>query len=157
MKDCLILIEEKGLYKLFFKPTGYCLSSTSDYSAVMKTLRRLVRRYKKPERLERALSHLDDKGEVPPKVFEQWTNLLESGEVTIYSSVVKEEVNRVLEEMKSETPLGKLQKRKKLGHKVRPLETTTKSTIKTKDKSTSLTTTKKSKGLMKKKHLLTMD
>lgn len=157
MKDCLILIEEKGLYKLFFKPTGYCLSSTSDYSAVMKTLRRLVRKYKRPERLERALSHLEDKGQVPPKVFEQWTSLLESGEVTVYNSVVKEEVNKVLEEMKGETPLGKLQKRKRLGHRVRPLETTTKSTTKTEEKSTSLTTTKKNKGLMKKKHLLTMD
>ena len=157
MKNCFILIEEQGLYKLYFKPTGYCLSSTSNYSAVIKTLRRLVKKYKTPERLAKALRHLEDKGEVAPKTYDLWLKQVENGDGQLYAHLLREEVGKVIEEMKSDTPLGKLQKRKKkLGHTISPLETTDKTPLKKKESTKTVGSMTKGKGLLKKKHLLSI-
>ena len=117
----------------------------------------MVRKYKTQERLARALRGLEDKGEVEPKTYEYWINHIESEEVQRYDSALRSELTKIFEDMKSDTPLGKLQKRKrKLGHGISPLKTTDKSTVKKGEDIKTTTTLTKHKGLVKKKHLLSI-
>lgn len=112
MVNSFAIVEYRDLYHLYYKRTGYCLSSSTDYSKVISTLKRLVRKYKTPQRLERALSGLLDKGEVSPKQKEWVDSLCDNGGKD-YDSYVKKAVEEALEEARSNTPFNRVKKKNK--------------------------------------------
>lgn len=114
MYELFYIIETQGgWYQLCIKGTHYVLSSGSDLDKVLMTLKGLVKKYRTKERLMRALSKTEDKGQVNEKtmtVYEDWYNELSHH----YDHLVKRTVKEGLEESKQDTTFNKVKKRLKV-------------------------------------------
>lgn len=99
-----IVSPREGWYRLHIKDSHYCLGAGRDLDALLETLRKTVKRYKRVSRLENALKELEDHGEVNDN-----TRSIYSEEYTllahVYKEIVEKTVCSVLGELKYDTPL----------------------------------------------------
>lgn len=113
MYNAFYIIEtQEGWYQLCLKDTHYVLSSGSDLSRILMTLKDLVKRYRTKERLMRAVKKTEDRGEVSEKtkdLYEKWFSDL-SGH---YDYIVKKIVKEGLNEAKEYSTFNKTKKRLK--------------------------------------------
>lgn len=114
MYELFYIIEtQEGWYQLCVKGTHYVLSSGSDLDQILMTLKGLVKKYRTKERLMRALSKTEDKGQVSEKtmtVYQDWYTELAHH----YDHLVKRTVKEGLEESKQDTTFNKVKKRLKV-------------------------------------------
>ena len=114
MYELFYIIEtQEGWYQLCVKGTHYVLSSGSDLDQILMTLKGLVKKYRTKERLMRALSKTEDKGQVNEKtmtVYEDWYNELSHH----YDHLVNRTVKEGLEEAKQDSTFNKVKKRLKV-------------------------------------------
>ena len=114
MYELFYIIEtQEGWYQLCVKGTHYVLSSGSDLDKILMTLKGLVRKYRTKERLMRALSKTEDKGQVNEKtmtVYNDWYNELSHH----YDHLVNRTVKEGLEEAKQDSTFNKVKKRLKV-------------------------------------------
>lgn len=114
MYELFYIIEtQEGWYQLCVKGTHYVLSSGSDLDQILMTLKGLVRKYRTKERLMRALSKTEDKGQVSEKtmtVYQNWYEELSHH----YDHLVKRTVKEGLEESKQDTTFNKVRKKLKV-------------------------------------------
>lgn len=114
MYELFYIIEtQEGWYQLCVKGTHYVLSSGSDLDKILMTLKGLVKKYRTKERLMRALSKTEDKGQVSEKtmtVYEDWYEELSHH----YDHLVKRTVKEGLEEAKQDSTFNKVKKRLKV-------------------------------------------
>ena len=114
MYEVFYIIEtQEDWYQLCVKGTHYVLYSGSDLDCLLETLKRLVKKYRYKERLMKALSKTEDKGQVNEKtmtVYEDWYNELSHH----YDGLVKRTVKEALEEAKQDSTFNKVKKRLKV-------------------------------------------
>lgn len=114
MYELFYIIETQGgWYQLCIKGTHYVLSSGSDLDKVLMTLKGLVKKYRTKERLMKALSKTEDKGQVSEKtmtVYNDWCEELSHH----YDHLVKRTVKEGLEESKQYTTFNKVRKKLKV-------------------------------------------
>lgn len=114
MYELFYIIEtQEGWYQLCVKGTHYVLSSGSDLDKILMTLKGLVRKYRTKERLMRALSKTEDKGQVSEKtmtVYQDWYTELAHH----YDHLVNRTVKEGLEEAKQDSTFNKVKKRLKV-------------------------------------------
>lgn len=114
MYELFYIIEtQEGWYQLCVKGTHYVLYSGSDLDCLLETLKRLVKKYRYKERLMKALSKTEDKGQVNEKtmtVYQDWYTELSHH----YDHLVKRTVKEGLEESKQDTTFNKVKKRLKV-------------------------------------------
>lgn len=98
-----IVSPREGWYRLHIKDSHYCLGAGRNLDALLETLRKTVKRYKRVSRLENALKELEDHGEVNDNTrsiyFEEYTLLAH-----VYTDKVYSTVRCALEEVKFDTP-----------------------------------------------------
>lgn len=114
MYELFYIIEtQEGWYQLCVKGTHYVLSSGSDLDKILMTLKGLVKKYRTKERLMKALSKTEDKGQVNEKtmtVYEDWYEELSHH----YDHIVKRTVKEGLEESKQDSTFNKVKKKLKV-------------------------------------------
>lgn len=111
MFEVFYLVEvREGWYRLHIKDTHYCLGATHDLSALLGTVKRLVKKYRTKDRLLKALSQMEDKGRVSEKTFEVYSTQYESLH-HYFDGQVKSTVKEALEEVKQDSTFNKVKKR----------------------------------------------
>lgn len=104
----IVMIRENW-YRLHVSSTHYCLGAGSDVDKLLGTVYNLTRKYKRPEKLLKALSNLEDKGKVYPNmlsVYEEDYNNLSA----FWSGAVKNSVEKAMEDSKFDTPFHRSRK-----------------------------------------------
>ena len=114
MYEVFYIIEtQEDWYQLCVKGTHYVLYSGSDLDCLLETLKRLVKKYRYKERLMKALSKTEDKGQVNEKtmtLYQKWHEELSH----YYDGLVKRTVKEALEEAKQDSTFNKVKKRLKV-------------------------------------------
>ena len=114
MYELFYIIEtQEGWYQLCVKGTHYVLSSGSDLDKILMTLKGLVKKYRTKERLMRALSKTEDKGQVNEKTMTVYQDLYEELSHH-YDHLVNRTVKEGLEEAKQDSTFNKVKKRLKV-------------------------------------------
>ncbi len=144
MKDTFYMVCKDNWYRLHIKDTHYCIGGCPSPEPLLKTVRRLIKKYRTKSRLFNALSHQEDKGLVNEKMTEKYAE-----EYELYSEdcddILAEVVEQAVREVKEDTPfkrsqriLGKVKSKKTetTGNTSdsSPLETTENTTTEVKEK-----------------------
>lgn len=109
MKDLFYIVEKDNWFRLHIKDTHYCVSGCPTLDPLLKTVKRLIKRYKTKNKILSAFSSKEDKGRVGDKMFEVYQKEYEiySGD---YDDILDEVVSKTMEEVKNNTPLKRSQK-----------------------------------------------
>lgn len=106
-------------YMLCVRQSHYCISCGSDLDRILQSLKKNVKRNRRPERLMRELSGLDDGGKISPATFaqrEEWYRAHGEDYADLVHSTVVEALHEAREEDKANSPLRKTTNRlKKVG------------------------------------------
>lgn len=99
-------------YRLHIKDTHYCLGATHNLSALLETVKRLVKKYRTKDRLLKALSQMEDKGHVSEKTFEVYSTQYEALH-HYFDGLVKTTVKEALEEVKQNSTFNTVRRKLK--------------------------------------------
>ena len=107
MKDLFYIVNLSGengkWYRLHLTTTHHCLGGCGDYHSLLHTIKRLVKRYKRPQSLVRAV--VKTCGELPEKTYEKYVEDYENH--CDLSGEVETTVDKVLGEVKYSSPFMK--------------------------------------------------
>lgn len=111
MYDVFYIVKvREDWYQLHIKDTHYCLGAGKSLEPLLRTVKRLVKKYRTKDRLLRGLSKLEDGGKVSEKtigVYIEYYNTL-SG---FYSDLVKSTVKEAQDEVKEDSTFNRVKKR----------------------------------------------
>lgn len=99
-------------YRLHIKDTHYCLGATHNLSALLETVKRLVKKYRTKDRLLKALSQMEDEGHVNEKTFEVYSTQYEALH-RYFDELVKTTVKEALEEVKQNSTFNTVRRKLK--------------------------------------------
>ncbi len=109
MKDTFYMVCKDNWYRLHIKDTHYCIGGGPSPEPLLKTVRRLIKKYRTKSRLFNALSHQEDKGLVNEKMTEKYAE-----EYELYSEdcddILAEVVEQAVREVKEDTPFKRSQR-----------------------------------------------
>lgn len=109
MKDTFYIVCKDNWYRLHIKDTHYCIGGCPSPEPLLKTVRRLIKKYRTKSRLFNALSHQEDKGLVNKKMTEKYAE-----EYELYSEdcddILTEVVEQAVREVKEDTPFKRSQR-----------------------------------------------
>lgn len=109
MKNTFYMICKDNWYRLHIKDTHYCIGGGPSPEPLLKTVRRLIKKYRTKSRLFNALSSKEDKGVVNEKMYKVYQE-----EYELYSEdcddMLYEVVAKAVEEVKENTPLKRSQR-----------------------------------------------
>ena len=113
MYDVFYIVKvREDWYQLHVKDTHYCLGAGKSLEPLLRTVKRLVKKYRTKDRLLRGLSKLEDGGVVNDKtitIYKEYYNTL-SG---FYSDLVKSTVKEALDEIKEDSTFNRVKRRLK--------------------------------------------
>lgn len=115
-------------YMLLVRETHFCICCGSDLEKILKSLKKCVKRTRRPGRLLRELSGLDCGGRVSPATFDQreeWYRLHGEDYEDLVHSTVVEALHEAREEDKENSPLRKTTNRLKKVGRIKALAQTT--------------------------------
>jgi hypothetical protein len=111
MKDLFYTVNLSDMngewYRLHLTTTHHCLGGCGDYHSLLHTIERLVKRYKRPQSLVRAV--IKTCGELPEKTYEKYVEDYENH--CDLSDEVETTVNKSLQKVKESNPLLRSLKR----------------------------------------------
>lgn len=117
MKELFYIVEvgtDNEWYRLHYLPTHHCLGGSGDYHKLLNTIKRLVVRYKKEDRITKVVEKVS--GKLSSSTLEQYISDYE--ENTTMSDLVEEVVEEALEKVKNSSPLMRSIKKNKKSKKV---------------------------------------
>ena len=117
MKDLFYIVEvgtDDEWYRLHYLPTHHCLGGCGDYHQLLNTIKRLVVRYKKEDRITKVVEKVC--GKLSSSTLEQYQRDYE--ECTTMSDLVEEVVEEALEKVKNSSPLMRSIKKNRKSKKV---------------------------------------
>lgn len=111
MKDLFYIVKvNEDWYRLHVKDNHYCLGGCETIYPLLRTVERLIKKYRTKSRFLSSLSNLEDKGLVNETMTEIYQR-----EYELYSDecdeILGEVVENVLEKVKNDTPFKRTQKR----------------------------------------------
>lgn len=111
MKDLFYIVKVRdNWYRLHIKDTHYCIGAGEELTPLLRTVSRLIKKYRTKSRILSALSRLEDKGQVNEhmrEVYRQDYELLSED----CDGILTEVVAKALDEVKDDTPFKRTQKR----------------------------------------------
>lgn len=117
MKELFYIVEvgtDEEWYRLHYLPTHHCLGGCGDYHQLLNTIKRLVVRYKKEDRITKVVEKVC--GKLSSSTLEQYISDYE--ECTTMSDLVEEVVEEALEKVKNSSPLMRSIKKNRKSKKV---------------------------------------
>lgn len=120
MGNVFYIVNKDGQYRLHVKDTHYCLGGCSSPEPLLKTVRRIIKKYKTKNRFFNALSHQEDKGHVNKRMTEIYE--MDYQDYEDCTDELNQVVKESLKEVKENTPFKRSQR---LLNKVRPKMTET--------------------------------
>lgn len=105
MKDLFYILEVRPQwYNLRVKGTHYCIACGSDLEKIKRTIYKYVRKYKIEDRVYSALRGLEDRGQVPPTVYEQMQKDYLSGKHIVFNDLIRGVVEEAIKDNRQDTP-----------------------------------------------------
>lgn len=117
MKELFYIVEvgtNEEWYRLHYLPTHHCLGGCGDYHQLLNTIKRLVVRYKKEDRITKVVERVC--GKLSSSTLEKYISDYE--ESTTLSDLVEEVVEEALEKVRYSSPLMKSIKKNRKSKKV---------------------------------------
>lgn len=109
-KAFYIVQTREDWYRLHLTSTHYCLGACPDIESLLRTVKRLTKKYRTEQKLLRGLSHMEDKGLVNDSTREVYEQDYLAYHREHHDTVVKT-VREALDEVKFDTPFHRAMKR----------------------------------------------